>query len=79
MKKTYDFDSMSLYDITVAIIMDNELCWKIYSNMKTYGGSFVKALAECLLAADAKNKRALVDAFISYFIEYQPKNWTTDK
>ena len=38
--------------------------------MKEYGGSFVKALAECLECADPINYQKLEEAFPEYFEEY---------
>lgn len=39
--------------------------------METYGGSFVKALAMCLLMADHINYAKLELAFPQYFAEYR--------
>jgi hypothetical protein len=41
--------------------------------MKLFGGSFVKALAECWLRADRGNKTKLEEAFPDYFLEYGEK------
>jgi len=38
--------------------------------MQKYGGSFVKALAECLLRAGPTNYQKLKGAFPEYFLEY---------
>ena len=40
--------------------------------METYGGSFVKALANAWYKADPNNKRILENSF-SYFKEYELK------
>lgn len=47
----------------------------IIENMETYGGSFVKALAECIRRADRNNLYKLCNAFTNYLIDYQPKNF----
>ena len=39
--------------------------------MERYGGSFVKALAQCLWSADANNYQRLEQAFPEYFKEYR--------
>lgn len=39
--------------------------------MERYGGSFVKALAQCLWRADANNYQRLEEAFPEYFKEYR--------
>lgn len=43
--------------------------------MKRFGGSFVKALAECILRADQTNLKKLQDAFGNYISQYNPSNW----
>jgi len=40
--------------------------------MKRHGGSFVKALADCVLHADPSNKEKLKKAFPEYFRDYGP-------
>lgn len=42
--------------------------------MKKYGGSFVKALAECLLLADVTNQQRIEGAFIEYLMKYGPRS-----
>ena len=44
---------------------------KIIENMEKYGGSFVKALAECFWHADSINFKILKDAFPGYWEEYK--------
>ena len=39
--------------------------------MRTYGGGFVKALAECFLRADPQNLARLERAFPEYVEEYK--------
>lgn len=39
--------------------------------MEKYGGSFVKALAQCFLHADPNNFRKLKGAFNEYWEEYR--------
>ena len=40
-------------------------------NMAKYGGSFVKALAECFRKADMANFNRLVEAFPEYVAHYK--------
>ena len=49
----------------------------IADNMKQYGGSFVKALAECILRADEHNLAKLEAMFEDYINQYHPDNWKT--
>jgi hypothetical protein len=44
---------------------------EVVEMMSTYGGSFVKALAECLHRADHINYRKLKETFSEYFEEYE--------
>ena len=44
-------------------------------NMNKYGGSFVKALAECFHHADCINKDKLIKAFPEYWKQYAPSKW----
>lgn len=43
---------------------------KTVEAMETYGGSFVKALAQCVRRADSINRSKLLLAFPEYFKEY---------
>lgn len=45
--------------------------FKIVSAMETYGGSFVKRLAQAFKAADPTNFQKLKDAFPEYWAEYR--------
>ena len=47
----------------------------IADNMEKYGGSFVKALAECVRRADYVNLLKLKDAFPGEFQSYHPSQW----
>jgi hypothetical protein len=47
----------------------------IVDNMRKYGGSFVKALAECIAHADSENMEKLKYTFANYFTEYHPDKW----
>lgn len=49
---------------------------KTVNNMRTYGGSFVKALAEVIVKADRTNLKKLMAAFPDYFEEYHPSKWS---
>lgn len=53
--------------------MTEEEKYTMIKNMRTYGGSFVKALAECFALADPINFYKLLDAFPLYVEKY--KNW----
>lgn len=70
-----DLNKMSPNDIKVLLIANQDLKLTIADNMKSFGGSFVKALAECVYRADNNNLAALVEGFLNYFIAYQPKEW----
>jgi len=52
---------------------------KIADNMEKYGGSFVKALAQCVRKADPINLMKLREAFPHYFNEYHPSQWVNKK
>ena len=43
----------------------------IVDKMAKYGGSFVKALAECFYRADPNNFNRLRETFNDYWIEYE--------
>lgn len=45
--------------------------FKVVENMEKYGGSFVKALAECFHRADHFNFKKLKDTFSNYWEEYE--------
>ena len=55
--------------------MNQDLKYQIADNMRKYGGSFMKALSECILRADPHNLAKLLEAFPKYFKKYHPKNW----
>lgn len=48
---------------------------QVIDNMVKYGGSFVKALADCAIKADYSNFGKLVDAFEDYFWDYRPEKF----
>jgi len=52
-----------------------EMNMEIANNMEKYGGSFVKAIAECIRRADPTNLMRLREAFPEYFNEYHPSQW----
>lgn len=43
---------------------------KVIEAMETYGGSFVKALAECARRADAINLQKIKDTWADYWQQY---------
>ena len=45
--------------------------WDVVEAMRTYGGSFVQALAVCYQRADVENQHRLRDAFPEIWVEYQ--------
>ncbi|MCK4686611.1 MAG: hypothetical protein KAT66_00615 [Candidatus Lokiarchaeota archaeon] len=47
--------------------------FKIVDKMAEYGGSFVKALAQCFYKADAINFKKLKIAFSDYWEVYEDK------
>lgn len=57
------------------LYLNQDLKLEIVRNMQTYGGSFVQALAECILRADKQNLAKLELAFSDYIIKYHPENW----
>lgn len=52
-----------------------QMDYKIADNMEKYGGSFVKALAECIRRADPVNMMKLREAFPQYFQSFHPSQW----
>lgn len=62
----------------VTIIPDQTQKLKMIAAMERYGGSFVKALAECFLRADRENYIRLCEAFPEYVTEYTSDKWKTD-
>jgi pyruvate/2-oxoacid:ferredoxin oxidoreductase beta subunit len=55
------------------VLFERDLKIKIAEEMMAYGGSFVKALAECIYRADNNNLRTLSEAFYHYFTRYAPE------
>lgn len=45
--------------------------YKTVENMEKYGGSFVKALAECARRADPINLRKIKDTWSEYWNQYE--------
>ena len=56
------------------IYNNQDLKLKIVKNMKTYGGSFVQALAECIARADEQNLIIIAVSFKKYIDVYHPDN-----
>jgi hypothetical protein len=73
--KKINLESFGWSKAKLIINNDHDLRLDIAGNMRTYGGSFVKNLAECVITADPKNTRKLVNAFFGYFMDYQPSKW----
>ena len=74
-----DLSKIAPAEIQSLIVHNQDLKLDIVENMEKYGGSFVKALAECIRRADRNNLIKLVEAFWVYFIEYQPSKWGAKK
>lgn len=51
--------------------MENDHDFEVVEAMEKYGGSFVKALAECFHRADANNVEKLKNAFPEYWEQYE--------
>lgn len=47
----------------------------IVANMKKYGGSFVKALAEMMVLADHLNIKKIQETWPDYIERYHPAKW----
>ncbi len=56
-----------LYDL---ISFDTDIKLDMVKNMQTYGGHFVKSLAECFVRADQINAHKLAEAFTTECITY---------
>jgi len=63
-----------MYDLR----LNQDLKLDIINNMNRYGGSFVKALANCIMLADAQNLRKLEVYFFEYIEKYHPSQWKND-
>lgn len=48
---------------------------KIIHNMRTYGGSFARHLAEAFLVADGDNLNRIEEAFPELLEKYAAENW----
>lgn len=57
------------------IVEDLDYRLDMVKNMKTFGGSFVQALAECFVRADGNNLVKLTRSFSNYVDEYLPEKW----
>lgn len=53
---------------------NQDLKLEIVENMKNYGGSFVKALAELIVRADKVNLDKICTTFANYIEIYHPDN-----
>ena len=64
------------YNYLVSLKEDRgDLKLRVAELMRQYGGSFVKALSECVIRADSVNYLKLINAFEGYFLEYNPAKW----
>lgn len=71
----YDLNKVSPNNICEIIQRDDEFRIAIADNMIDFGGSFVKALGECLLRADRMNRYKIAETWLEYILAYQPKHW----
>ncbi len=60
---------------TFQVQVDQDLRLAVADNMRKFGGSFVQALAECLVRADTYNRMKLISVFENYIAEYLPEKW----
>lgn len=60
------------------LYQNQDLKLDIINNMNRYGGSFVKALANCIMLADVYNLRKLEVDFAEYIEKYHPSQWKKD-
>lgn len=63
----------------IELVGNQKLKLDIVARMRIYGGSFVKALAECIMAADPVNLKKLQDTFQEYLKQYHIDNWGKQK
>ena len=56
----------------------NEQEFEVVDEMNKYGGSFVKALAQCFYLADVNNFKKLKETFSEYWSQYE-KSINKDK
>jgi pyruvate/2-oxoacid:ferredoxin oxidoreductase beta subunit len=66
---------LSINQKVYCLAANHDLKLEIAKNMRTYGGSFVQALAECLVLADPSNLQKIESAFNEYLQEYDPSAW----
>lgn len=57
------------------LLLNHDMKLSIVANMRQYGGSFVQALAGCIIAADKHNLAKIEETFGNYVLEYHPNNW----
>lgn len=62
-------------DNEIDICTDLDLKLNIVSNMEKFGGSFVKALARCIVLADRDNLGIIEQNWQHYLREYHPDKW----
>ena len=74
-----NLDKLSIRGICELLADNQDLKMRIAVNMKQYGGSFVKALSDCIVLADRNNLIKLGETFFEYILEYQPSRWKGKK
>jgi hypothetical protein len=63
-------------DLARLVLTDRDAMLAMAEAMRTRGGGFVQALAECFVRADHANLRKLVKAFPAYVAQYmQVAKW----
>lgn len=70
-----NYRSYSESALTLEMLENPELKYKIAGNMVKFGGKFIQSLAGCLMSADRKAMFKLVSAFRTEVVEYLPENW----
>lgn len=71
-------EKLSNAGLTEYLLINRETLGRVVELMHTYGGSFVKCLADCFDRADIHNIRKLLNAFPEYIREYDPERWEKD-
>jgi len=59
----------------IIVATQTDIKYQIMDNMDQYGGSFVKALSQCIRHADNSNLFKLAVTFTDYFKQYLPHKW----
>jgi hypothetical protein len=74
-----DLKAMRPDQAKITILASQDLTLDTVDNMKKYGGSFVKALGECLIRGDSVNRFKILNTFWEYIIDYTPSEMAKKK